>query len=139
MRSRNSPNWFGFVFLPSSQSWRNSGEKLTGLESRNDLMNNCSRSEVRLIHPERFGENHVTNNGIWIVSSCVGESLGAANAHRVGCTAHKTEVHHESNVGPAWSNSALHKMLIGCRITFVRLLTKELADADVPIVLLTLY
>ena len=31
------------------------------------------------------------------------------------------EVHHESKVGPAWSNTALHKMLIGYRITFVRL------------------
>ena len=47
--SRNSPNWFGFVFLPSSPNWQDSGEKLTGLESQNDLMNICSGSEVRLM------------------------------------------------------------------------------------------
>ena len=40
----------------------------TGLESRNDLMNICSRSEVRPIQPERFGENLVRNSGIWRVS-----------------------------------------------------------------------
>ena len=72
--------------------------------------------------------------------SCVGESLGAASAHRVRRTAHKTEVPHESNVGPAWSNTALHKMLIGYRITSVRLScaiqglwTQYLAEAEVPI------
>ena len=51
--------WF---LLPSSRSWRNSGDKLTGLESRNDLVNICSRSEVRLIQPQRFRENHVMNS-----------------------------------------------------------------------------
>ena len=53
----------------------NSGKKLTGLESRNDLMHNCSRSEVRLVQPERFGESHVMNSGIWRVSKlcwCLG-------------------------------------------------------------------
>ena len=39
--------------MPSSPNWQNSGEKLTGLESQNDLMNICSRSEVRLVQPER--------------------------------------------------------------------------------------
>ena len=53
VRSRNSSYRFGFVFLPSNQSWQNSGQKLTGLESRNDLMNTYSRSEARLIQPER--------------------------------------------------------------------------------------
>ena len=28
-------------------------------------MNICSRSEVRLTQPERFGESHVMNSGIW--------------------------------------------------------------------------
>ena len=54
--------------------------------------------------------------------SCFGEYLGAESAHRVRRAAHKTEVHHESNVGPAWSNSALHKMFIGYR-----------TEAEVPI------
>ena len=55
--------WFRFC-----HSWRNSGKKLTGLESQNGLVNICSRSEVRRVQPERFGENHVTNSGIWRVS-----------------------------------------------------------------------
>ena len=63
-----SPSWFGFVFLPSSPNWQNSGKKLTGLESQNDLMNKGSRSEVRLVQAERFGDNHVTNSGMWRVS-----------------------------------------------------------------------
>ena len=40
--------------------------------------------------------------------SCVGELLGAASAHRARRTDHKTEVHHEPNVGPALSNTALY-------------------------------
>ena len=65
---QNKVNSLSYARLPSSRSWQNSGEKLTGLECRNDLMNICSRSEVRLIQPERFGDNHVMNNGIWRAS-----------------------------------------------------------------------
>ena len=35
---------------------------------RDDLMNTGSRSEVRLVQPQRFGESHVMNSGIWRVS-----------------------------------------------------------------------
>ena len=68
VRSQKFTNWFGIVFLPSSQSWRNGGKKLTGLKSRNDLVNFSSRWKVRLIQSERFGENRVMNSGIWKVS-----------------------------------------------------------------------
>ena len=67
-------------------------------------------------------------------------SLGAASAHRVRCTAHKTEIHHESNVAPAWSNTAVHKMLIWVQdptgpivVRDSRPFGQELSEAEVPI------
>ena len=86
-------------------------------ESRKDLMNINLRSEIRRIQPERFGENHVTNNGIWRVSKLFGSCESAQSSM------HRSQDRNTSriNVGPAWSKTTLHKMLIGYRITFVRL------------------
>ena len=123
VRSRNSPNWFGFVLLPSSQSWRNSGEKLTGLESRNDLMNFRSRSEVRLVQPERFGEKPRDEQwNLEFVKAVLVRVLGSCECAQ--SSTHRSQgLKYITNqmLDQHGSNTALHKMLIGYRITFVQL------------------
>ena len=141
MRSRNSPTWFGFVFLPSSRSWPSSGKKLTGLESRNDLMNVCSRPQVPLIQPERFGENRVTNSGILesvkavLVSPWelrVRTELDAPPTRQKYITNQMLDQHGRTPLctrcswGPRSHSS-------DCRARFEAIWTKELAEAEVPI------
>ena len=106
--------------LPSSQSWRKQWREALWLEIPNDLMNICSRSEVRLIQPERFGENHVRNFGIRRVSKAVlvcpwelrvRTEFDAPLSRQKYITNQMLDQH-----GPT---PALHKMLVGYRITFV--------------------
>ena len=139
VRSRNSPNWFGFVFLPSNRSWQNGGEKFTRLESR-------SRSDILGIRGSTHSDRAIrrkTRDEQWN-SESVKAVLVSPWELRV-----RTELHAPLTRQKYITNQMLDKhgptplctrCSLGtgshssdCRARFDSIWTKKLAEAEVPI------
>ena len=132
--------WFRFLAMQPklAEHWR---EQFTGLESRNDLMNICSRSDVSLVQPERLGEHHMMNSGIWSVDAVLVSSweLRVRSEFDAPLTRQKYIItnqmldQHGRTLLCTRCSLGTGSHSSDCRARFESIWTKELAEAEVPI------